>query len=170
MTKKHILLFNKTSGEFFARVGYEGLANIDDNFFTLRVVEFDDSTHTWDGGNATTGKISLKNEIVPIIVEATLDNRCAEAISDVYKPHHELNAIFGVLSEIIEKENMSSEAVTKFKEIHSFITNRRLLNDRYKLAYMNDPNWVYLTKEQTEEKAMLETDGGLAEKMNSLMQ
>ena len=87
----------------------------------------------------------------------------------VYKPHHELNALFDVLNEIVEKENMSSEAVDRFKQIRDFISRRRLLNARYKVAYENDPNWNYLDKATVEEQSLLEGAGGLDEKMNSLM-
>ena len=169
MTKKHILLFNKESGVFFAKLNHEALAGIDSTFFTVRVLEFDEDTHKWNGGNATDGKVELINEIVPVITEHMVNVQCTVAINSVYKPHHELNALFDVLNEIVEKENMSSEAVDRFKQIRDFISRRRLLNARYKVAYENDPNWNYLDKATVEEQSLLEGAGGLDEKMNSLM-
>lgn len=168
MTKKHILLFNKESGVFFAKLNYEALNGIDKSFFTVKVLEFDENTHKWNGGDVATGKVVAIQDITPIITEQMVNEQCAQAIHSVYKPHHELNAVFDVLSEIIEKENMTSEAVNKFKQIRDFINRRRLLNARYKAAYENDPNWTYLDKAAIVERTLLEGAGGLDEKMNSL--
>ena len=62
---------------------------------------------------------------------------------------------------------MSSEAVDKFKEITQFIANRRMVNDRYKSAFQNDPNWNYITKEQEQEEIGRLYDGGLYEQINN---
>ena len=169
MTKEHILLFNKDSGEFFAKLNYAALEGIDDTFFTVKVVNYDEDTHEWNGGNATTGKVEAINKIIPVITEEMVNEQCASSIESVYKPHHELNAIFDVLNEIIEKENLSSEAVDTFKKVREFINRRRLLNNRYKAAYSNDPNWEYLDKKAIEEKSLRAGAGGLDEKINSLM-
>ena len=77
MTKKHILLFNKESGVFFAKLNHEALAGIDSTFFTVRVLEFDEDTHKWNGGNATDGKVELINEIVPVITEHMVNEQCS---------------------------------------------------------------------------------------------
>tara|TARA_B110000444_G_C18356361_1_gene374040 strand:- start:41 stop:550 length:510 start_codon:yes stop_codon:yes gene_type:complete len=168
MTKEHILLFNKESGEFFAKLNHEALNEIDDTFFTVKVLKYDEDTHKWNGGNATDGKVEAIYKIIPVITEDMVNGQASVAIDSVYKPHHELNAIFDVLNEIIEKENLSSEAVDTFKKVRGFINRRRTLNKRYKEAYSNDPNWEYLDKKALEEKSLREGAGGLAEKINSL--
>jgi predicted PolB exonuclease-like 3'-5' exonuclease len=165
--EKHIVIFNKVSKEYFAVVSYNSLDQVDSKFFTTKIVEFDESTHEWNGGNFDDGQVIVKGSNVPTTTESTLDERCGNSITEVYKPHHELNAIINVLSEIIEKENMSSEAVDKFKEITQFIANRRMINDRYKSAFQNDPNWNYITKEQEQEEIGRLYDGGLYEQINN---
>ena len=166
---KQVILFNKVSGEYFATVSYDNSEQIDTTFFTTKVIEFDDSTHVWDGGDIRTGEVVDINSIKPITTEAELDERCAESITNEYGTYHELNAIFAVLSEIIEKDNMSGEAVDKFKEIRDFINYRRQLNDRYKLAYQADPNFRYISKEEELETQERLLDGGLDEKINGVL-
>jgi len=166
--KKHVLLFNKVSKEFFARVSYNSLDAIDKTFFTSKVVEFDESTHEWDGGNLDNGKVVLINSILPQVRETELDNRCGETIKSTYKPYHEFNIIIDVLSEIIEKENMSSDAVNKFITMRDYIAQRRLMNERYKAAYIESPNFSYKSKEEEIEEYNRLLDGGLAERLASI--
>ncbi len=167
--EKHIIIFNKVSKEYFAVVSLNALDQIDSTFFITKTVEFDDTTHEWDGGNFDDGQVIVKGSSNITAIESTLDQQCGKSITDVYKTHHELNAIIDVLKEIIEKENLSSDAVDKFKAITQFIDTRRILNERYKSAYQNDPNFNYITKEQEQEAIDRLYDGGLYEKLNNSM-
>jgi hypothetical protein len=166
--KKHVLLFNKVSKEFFATVSYNALKAIDKNFFITKIVEFDDNTHEWDGGNLDNGKVVLSTGVLPPISETELDKRCAETIQQEYKPYHEFNIIIDVLSEIIEKENMSSDAVNKFTTMRDYIAKRRLMNERYKAAYIESPNFSYKSKEEEKEEYNRLLDGGLAERIKRI--
>lgn len=166
--KKHVLLFNKVSKEFFATVSNNSLDSIDDNFFTTKVVEFDDTTHEWDGGNLDNGKIVPSDSILPQITETTLDIRCGRTIESEYKPHHQFNIIIDVLSEIIEKENLSSEAIDKFITMRDYIGQRKMMNERYKSAFSSNPNFIYNSKKDEQDKYNKMFDGGLAEKISKI--
>jgi|GEM_PF-2186982 hypothetical protein len=163
----HVIVFNKVSKEYFAVVSPNAIDQVDKNFFTTKTVEFNDTTHEWDGGNLDNGQVIAKGDSIPVITESDLDATCGKSITDVYQTHHELNAIIDVLSQIIETQNMSGAAIDKFNEVKNFIANRRLINERYKLAYQNDTLWNYVSKEQEQEDIDRLYDGGLYEKITT---
>ena len=161
--KKHVLLFNKVSKEFFATASYNALDAIDKKFFITKIVEFDDKTHEWDGGTLDNGEVVLSTAVLQPISETELDNRCGETIRQEYNPYHQFNIIIDALSEIIEKENMSSDAANKVITMRDYIANRRLMNERYKAAYIESPNFSYKSKEEEKEEYNRLLDGGLDE-------
>jgi hypothetical protein len=162
---KHVLVFNKASKAYFAVVSVNAVDQIDENFFTTKIVEFNDNTHEWDGGDLDNGQVITKGSGIAAITESELDQRCAQSIADVYQTHHELNTVIDVLSEIIETQGMSSDAIDRFNEVKNFIATRRKLNERYKQAYQSDPNWSYISKEEAQAEIDRLYDGGVYEKI-----
>ena len=64
---------------------------------------------------------------------------------------------------LIEKSNLSGPEVDAFLDLAEFIEDKRELNERYKKAYQEGPDWKYVSKD--EERAMLSRrlEGGIHE-------
>jgi hypothetical protein len=163
---KHIIVFNKISKAFYCRMSNNAIDHVDKYRFITKLVEFDEDTHTWDGGDFDYGKVVSKKDILPKVYEKDVDNICSSGISGFYSTHNQLNVIMGVLNHIIDSEKLSGDSIDDFKDIYNFIEKRRLMNERYKKAYKHDPNWEYISKQDNLNQLYKRLDGGLFEQFD----
>lgn len=168
MKKKHILIFNKISGEFFAKASENAKDSISTDFFKIKELEFDDDIYKWDDGTFSNGKLVLIKDEPTKVYESELDKLCKDSIEREVKLHHQLNIISNLLNQIVEEIGISGENVDKFKEIHDFIEKRRLMNNRYKKAYYNNKEWNYISKKDVELKEKNRMNGGISEYLQGI--
>ena len=71
----------------------------------------------------------------------------------------------GVMKSLIAKHALEGEEVEAFNKMHDFIAGRRNLNEKFKKAYENGPDWNYISTEDEAVNFGKVVEGGIHEEI-----
>jgi hypothetical protein len=161
---KQIAMFNKESGAFTGLTAMSSKGHINEEFYKWKEIKIDTETQKWDG-DYDTGKVVNLDEVPVEILERDMDRRAGETIEYGYPWYKQVNAIIPVMLALIEKNNLTGPEVDAFLDLAEFVEDKRALNDRYKKAYSEGPDWKLISKEEEYETRSKKLAGGLLEKI-----
>lgn len=164
LPNKRLAIFNKSSGVIIGMVNSDCKDQINEKYFKCREIEIDDVKQKFIGDFDTGEVVDIDSAPVQIN-ESELNGVCGVAIRNVMPAHKQLNAIAGVMRALINKYDLQSEEVDAFNEVFDFIDGRRKLNEKFKNAYKNGPDWNYTSVEEEMDLAGKQFEGGIHEEL-----
>ncbi|MDA8484392.1 hypothetical protein NNO07_15055 [Pseudomonas resinovorans] len=157
-------LFNRLSGQFLMLIGRMGdeLPAIDETHFVGHLVEIDPVTERISG-SAESFEIVALAELPPVMDEYTINARCRDKIVKRYPEHRQLNLMADLLEALVAQTGLQGPAVEAFQQMRAFIAQCQTRNARYKVAYAQSPDFIYLDEAALEQRVLDELEGGLHE-------
>ena len=145
-------------------VNQECKDQINDKYFKFREIEIDETKQKFVGDYDTGQVVDIDSAPVDV-TESQLNGACGAAIENVYPAHKQLNAIAGVIKLLITEHKLQGDEVDQFNKVFDFIAGRRTMNEKFKNAYMNGPDWNYISTEQEMENFNKVVEGGIHEEI-----
>ncbi|MFL1552513.1 hypothetical protein ACI77I_26090 [Pseudomonas sp. D47] len=161
-------LFNRLSGAFVLLLGRMGeeAPDIDETHFIAKPVEIDPDREMVRG-TVNAFEIVAQVEQPPLIDEYTLNARCGDKVLKRYPVHRQLNILGDLLDVLVRESSLSGQAVEEFQAMRGYIEECQVRNARYKAAYSESPDFVFLDKATLEQRVLDELEGGLHEVIGS---
>jgi hypothetical protein len=97
------------------------------------------------------GKLIPRKEMEFTVKEIVLNQLCRNCILHEYPTDNQLNNITDAILEISDLLNFNGQAVNKLKAQRDYIHECMEINKKYKEAYKNDPEWTYISEDETDE-------------------
>ena len=162
-----ILVFNKFTGQYIGLTyGTEEMAldesACDATHFKYKTVEMNPETETWEGDCDNGRVIAIANQAT-VITETELDADCQDKIFREYRYYHQINAIYGVLDQLIAAAGIDEALLTEYRSMRTYIERIVENNNRYKEAYAQQAGYEYRDKTREREVLNAQLEGGLHE-------
>jgi len=159
---KRVVIFNKQSGEFVSTASVNTASCLNGDLYKWKTVDIDVDTQRWEG-NYDDGSVVNVAEAPVNVYERDMDRKAGEAITWAYNWYQQVNVIIPVMMTLIEKNNLSGPEVDSFLGLAEYIEDKRELNDRYKKAYQEGPDWKYISKDEERAALSRQLEGGIHE-------
>lgn len=157
-------MFNRLSGAFVFLLGRmdEDAPRIDETHFIAKPVELDPDTQMVRG-TVDAFEIVLQADQPPVIDEYRVNAQCGDKILKLYPLHRQLTLLSDLMDVVLKEAKVTGPAVEAFQEMRTYIAECRQRNARYKEAYTESADFIFLDKKSLEQRVLDELDGGLHE-------
>lgn len=153
--------FNKASGAYvnvFQLVPVEVLNN---EHYVYVQVEIDIATQRIEGVYENFKIVEIATSATKIY-ESQVNNACKEKIYKRFQPEVQLDILRVTLATICEKLEVVDET---FEDMNDYIDSVKRANKVLKQAYIDNPDFQFITIEQEQAESEAKLDGGLHEVM-----
>jgi len=164
---KVLLIFNKFTKAFIGSTHGEKVFSsehkLNDEHFIFKEVTMN-ADQEWEG-DLENGSIKPISQLTPIIAESELDHDCRDKIFRRYQYYHQLNILHKIIDKLVMSGavDLAEDDLSEFSEMKEYLTTIRANNDRFKIAYNEDPTYKYLDKAAERQMLNDQMEGGLHE-------
>lgn len=160
-TQTMLAQFNKASGAYVNVFQLVPLEVLNNEHYVYVEVEIDIATQRIEGVYTNFKIVDIATSATKIY-ESQVNNACKEKIYKRFQPEVQLDILRVVLATVCEKLEITDEA---FDDMNDYIDGVKRANKVLKQAYIDNPDFQFITiaEEQAESEAKL--DGGLHEVM-----
>lgn len=159
--QKMLAQFNRTSGVYVNTISLVPLEVLNTEHYIYVEVELDPETQRVEGNIDSFKVVDIASSATKIY-ESQVNASCKEKIYKRFQPEVQLDILRNVLAIVCEKLEISDES---FDDMNDYIDSVKRANKVLKQAYIDNPDFQFITiaEEQAESEAKL--DGGLHEVM-----
>lgn len=157
---RYYLAFNKLSGALIGMVNGGG----DDftpqsDYLDYKLVDMNPHTQIWQGDYKTGRLVNIDQTPAPIY-EQGLNERAGVKILKDYPLHKQLNIVIDCISDLLESANITNQ---QFELMTQSIEQTRVINARYKQAYEDSDEHLFISKRQAAQELADKLEGGIHE-------
>lgn len=155
MKKEVTLLFDRETDLLFCTL--DKVVDVESDRFYGKNVILDNEKETWVG-TFTEGQVMLKDDVLPMILETSLNKKCSDNICSAYPIKQQIR----IISE--QLDHISDSFTDDYRDMRTYIRETLSINKNYKNAIRNSPRFEYETSRESLNKYNKSFKGGRFEK------